>query len=35
MLLVAGVVDDLEESLNEIIRAKDIPISIVVVKVGN
>lgn len=32
---MAGVIDDLEESLNEILRANDIPISIVIVKVGN
>jgi hypothetical protein len=32
---MAGVVDDLEESLNEILRANDIPISILIVKVGN
>jgi len=34
VLLMAGVIDDLEESLNEILRAKDIPISVVIVKVG-
>ena len=32
---MAGVIDDLEQSLNEILRAKDIPVSIVIVKVGN
>jgi hypothetical protein len=32
---MAGVIDDLEQSLNEILRAKDIPFSIVIVKVGN
>jgi hypothetical protein len=35
VLLMAGVIDDLEQSLNEILRAKDIPVSIVIVKVGN
>ncbi len=34
VLLMAGVIDDLQESLNEILRAKDIPISVVIVKVG-
>jgi hypothetical protein len=32
---MAGVIDDLEESVNQILRAKDIPISIVIVKIGN
>lgn len=31
---MAGVIDDLESSLNAILRAKDIPVSIVIVKVG-
>lgn len=31
---MAGMIDDLEDTLQEIIRAKDIPISIVIVKVG-
>lgn len=35
VLLMAGVIDDLESSLNELLRAKDIPVSIVIVKVGN
>jgi hypothetical protein len=34
VLMMAGMIDDLQECLNEIIRAKDIPISIVIVKVG-
>ena len=34
VLMMAGMIDDLEQCLNEIIRAKDIPISIVIVKVG-
>jgi hypothetical protein len=32
---MAGVIDDLQESLNEILRARDIPISVVIVKVGS
>ena len=35
VLLMAGVIDDLEQSLNEILRARDIPISVVIVKIGN
>jgi hypothetical protein len=35
VLLMAGVVDDLEDSLNELLRALDHPISVVIVKVGN
>lgn len=34
VLLMAGVIDDFEESINEVLRARDIPVSIVVVKVG-
>ena len=34
VLLMAGVVDDLEESINEVLRALDHPISVVIVKVG-
>ena len=34
VLLMAGVIDDLQESLNEILRARDIPISVIIVKVG-
>jgi len=33
-LLMAGVIDDLEDSLNEILRAADLPISVVVIKIG-
>ena len=32
---MAGVVDDLEESINEVLRALDHPVSVVIVKVGN
>jgi len=35
VLLMAGVVDDLEESINELLRALDHPVSVVIVKVGN
>lgn len=31
---MAGVIDDLESSLNALLKAKDIPVSIVIVKVG-
>ena len=34
VLLMAGVIDDLQSSLNQILRAKNIPVSIVIVKVG-
>ena len=33
-LLMAGVIDDLEESLNEILRAADLPISVIIIKIG-
>jgi hypothetical protein len=33
-LLMAGVVDDMEDSIEQILRAKDMPISIIIVKVG-
>lgn len=34
VLLMAGVIDDLEDSVNEVLRARDIPISVVIIKVG-
>lgn len=34
VLLMAGVIDDFEEAVNEVLRAKDLPVSVVVVKVG-
>ena len=34
VLLMAGVIDDLQNSLNEILRARDVPISVVIVKIG-
>ena len=33
-LLMAGIIDDLEDSVNEILRAADLPISVVIIKVG-
>ena len=33
-LLMAGVVDDMDDSIEQILRAKDMPISIIIVKVG-
>ncbi len=35
VLLMAGVIDDLQASLNEILKAENVPISIVIIKVGN
>jgi hypothetical protein len=34
-LLMAGIIDDIEDSINEILRAADLPISVVIVKVGD
>lgn len=34
VLLMAGVIDDLEKAVNEVLNAKDIPISILIVKIG-
>jgi hypothetical protein len=34
-LLSAGIVDDVEDSVNEILRAADLPISVVIIKVGD
>ena len=33
-ILMAGIIDDIEESVNEILRAADLPISVVIVKIG-
>lgn len=33
-ILMAGVVDDFQDALNEILRAKDLPLSIVIIKLG-
>ena len=33
-LVMAGIIDDLEDSVNEILRAADLPISVVIIKVG-
>jgi len=32
---MAGVIDDFEDSLNEILRAANLPVSVIVVKIGN
>lgn len=34
VLMLAGMIDDLDECLQEIKRARDMPISIIIVKVG-
>lgn len=34
-LLMAGIIDDIEDSINEILRAAELPISVVIVKVGD
>ena len=33
-ILMAGLIDDIDESVNEILRAADLPISVVIIKVG-
>ena len=33
-LLMAGIIDDLEDAVNEILRAADLPISVVIIKIG-
>ena len=33
-ILMAGVIDDFEEALNEILRAAQLPVSIIIVKIG-
>ena len=33
-LLMAGIIDDLEDSVNEILRAAELPISVVIIKIG-
>eukprot|EP00352_Strombidinopsis_acuminata_P003583 CAMPEP_0176389100 /NCGR_PEP_ID=MMETSP0126-20121128/38110_1 /TAXON_ID=141414 ORGANISM="Strombidinopsis acuminatum, Strain SPMC142" /NCGR_SAMPLE_ID=MMETSP0126 /ASSEMBLY_ACC=CAM_ASM_000229 /LENGTH=162 /DNA_ID=CAMNT_0017757719 /DNA_START=1208 /DNA_END=1696 /DNA_ORIENTATION=- len=34
VILMAGVIDDFQDSLNEILRAADLPISVTIVKIG-
>lgn len=34
VILMAGVIDDFEESLNEILRAAHLPVSIIMLKIG-
>lgn len=33
-ILMAGLIDDLEDSVNEILRAADLPISVQIIKIG-
>lgn len=33
-ILMAGLIDDLDDSVNEILRAADLPISVQIVKIG-
>lgn len=35
VLMMAGVIDDFQESLNQILRAAQLPVSVIVIKVGN
>jgi hypothetical protein len=34
-LLMAGIIDDIEDSINEILRAAELPISVVIIRVGD
>ena len=34
VILMAGVIDDFQDALNEIIRAAHLPVSVVVIKIG-
>lgn len=34
VILMAGVIDDFEESLNQILRAAHLPVSVMVIKIG-
>ncbi len=34
VILMAGVIDDFEEALNEMMRAANLPVSVIIVKVG-
>lgn len=34
IILMAGVIDDFEESLNELLRAVNLPLSVLIVKIG-
>ena len=33
-ILMAGVIDDFQESLNQILRAAHLPVSVIVIKIG-
>jgi hypothetical protein len=35
VLMMAGVIDDFQEALNQILRAAHLPVSVIVIKVGN
>lgn len=35
ILLMAGMIDDIEDSVNEILRAANLPMSVVIIKIGN
>lgn len=34
VILMAGVIDDFEDSLNQILRAAHLPVSVMVIKIG-
>lgn len=33
-IFMAGLIDDIEKSVNEILRAADLPISVIIIKIG-
>lgn len=35
IILMAGVIDDFEDSLKQILRAANLPVSVIIVKIGN
>lgn len=35
VLMMAGVIDDFQDALNQILRAAQLPVSVIVIKVGN
>lgn len=35
VLLMAGVIDDFQDSLNEILRAAHLPVSVIIIKIGS
>jgi len=34
VILMAGVIDDFQDALNELLRAANLPVSVIVIKVG-